>query len=202
MPGAPGSLGDGMGKVAEQIGLFRTIAQHQAQTLAENTQALLRSTALQTTGGAAYTAGSIAGTAARALSGGLGLSSLASSIVRLFRGDRQETGAALATYSAPDPIHFEGAAPATAGMPILPIDYGQDGLPRRDWTTAYRATGGTGDRPPGAARPGAPVHAPAVTVQVQAMDSRSFLDHSSEIARAVREALLNADALGGAISEL
>src|SRR5579883_2715772 len=32
---------------------------------------------------------------------------------------------------------------------------------------------------------------PQVTIQVQAMDSRSFLDHSQEIAQAVREAMLN-----------
>jgi hypothetical protein len=39
-------------------------------------------------------------------------------------------------------------------------------------------------------------------VQVQAMDSRSFMDHSDEIARAVREALLNAHSLGDVMSEL
>jgi hypothetical protein len=34
------------------------------------------------------------------------------------------------------------------------------------------------------------------------MDSRSFMDHSDEIARAVREALLNAHSLGDVVSEL
>jgi hypothetical protein len=38
-------------------------------------------------------------------------------------------------------------------------------------------------------------------VQVQAMDSRSFLDHSDEIARAVREAMLNAHALNDVVNE-
>jgi len=41
-----------------------------------------------------------------------------------------------------------------------------------------------------------------VTVQVQAMDSRSFLDHSAEIARAVREAMLNMHSLNDVVSEL
>ncbi len=41
-----------------------------------------------------------------------------------------------------------------------------------------------------------------VNVQVQAMDSRSFLDHSQEIARAVREAMLNSHALNDVVSEL
>jgi hypothetical protein len=43
---------------------------------------------------------------------------------------------------------------------------------------------------------------PQITVQVQALDSRSFLDHSEEIARAVRHAVLNSHALGDVVSEL
>ncbi len=34
------------------------------------------------------------------------------------------------------------------------------------------------------------------------MDSRSFMDHSDDIARAVREALLNAHSLNDVMSEL
>jgi hypothetical protein len=34
------------------------------------------------------------------------------------------------------------------------------------------------------------------------MDSRSFLEHSDEIARAVREAMLNSHALNDVVSEL
>jgi hypothetical protein len=43
---------------------------------------------------------------------------------------------------------------------------------------------------------------PAITVNVQAMDSKSFLDHSHEIARAVREAILNSHSLSDVVSEL
>jgi hypothetical protein len=43
---------------------------------------------------------------------------------------------------------------------------------------------------------------PQVTVQVNAMDSRSFLDHSAEIARAVREAMLSAHGLNDVVNEL
>ncbi|HET8546872.1 MAG TPA: hypothetical protein VFL57_02660 [Bryobacteraceae bacterium] len=42
----------------------------------------------------------------------------------------------------------------------------------------------------------------AVNVNVQAMDSRSFLDHSHEIARAVREAILNSNSLNDVVAEL
>lgn len=41
-----------------------------------------------------------------------------------------------------------------------------------------------------------------VTVNVQAMDSRSFSEHSHEIARAVKEAMLNAHSLNDVIGEL
>ncbi len=44
--------------------------------------------------------------------------------------------------------------------------------------------------------------APQITVQVQAMDSRSFLDHSEEIARAVRQAMLNSNGINDVITEL
>jgi len=47
-----------------------------------------------------------------------------------------------------------------------------------------------------------PYFAAPITVQVQAMDSRSFLDHSDDIARAVREAILSAHALGDVVNEL
>lgn len=41
-----------------------------------------------------------------------------------------------------------------------------------------------------------------VTIQVQAMDSRSFLDHSAEIAQAVREAMLNMHALNDVVNDI
>jgi hypothetical protein len=41
-----------------------------------------------------------------------------------------------------------------------------------------------------------------ITINVQAMDSKSFLEHSHEIARAVREAMLNSHALNDVVSEL
>jgi hypothetical protein len=44
--------------------------------------------------------------------------------------------------------------------------------------------------------------APQITIQVQAIDSRSFQDHSAEIAQAVREAMLNSHALNDVVNEL
>ena len=47
-----------------------------------------------------------------------------------------------------------------------------------------------------------PSAAPQITIQVQAMDSRSFLDHSQDIAQAVREAMLNMHSLNDVVSDL
>jgi hypothetical protein len=44
--------------------------------------------------------------------------------------------------------------------------------------------------------------APTIQIQVQAMDSRSFLDHSQEIARAVREAMLNMHSINDVVNDL
>jgi hypothetical protein len=41
-----------------------------------------------------------------------------------------------------------------------------------------------------------------ITVQVNAMDSQSFLDHSQDIARAVRQAMLNSNSLNDVVSDL
>lgn len=41
-----------------------------------------------------------------------------------------------------------------------------------------------------------------ITIQVQAMDSRSFLDHSAEIAQAVREAMLNMHPLNDVVNDI
>jgi hypothetical protein len=41
-----------------------------------------------------------------------------------------------------------------------------------------------------------------ITVQVNAIDSRSFLDHSEDIARAVRDAMLHSHALNDVVNDL
>jgi hypothetical protein len=53
---------------------------------------------------------------------------------------------------------------------------------------------------PGAASQPAP--AQQVTVNVNALDSRSFLDHSDDIANAVREAMLNMHPINGVIASI
>lgn len=119
----------------------------------------------------------------------LGLAPLARAVLGLFGwGDGEEEPAPLVKYALPPALHFEAAQGPGAGL--LAVDYGQEGLPR-----AY-----AGER--AAPSETAPAAAPQVTIQVQAMDSRSFLDHKEEIARAVREAMLNTHSLNDVVSDL
>ncbi len=53
----------------------------------------------------------------------------------------------------------------------------------------------------GRVREAAPVAGPSIVVNVEAMDSRSFLDRTPEIAEAVKRALLESDGLKSALDE-
>jgi len=111
---------------------------------------------------------------------GLGLAPLISGLFGLFGGG-DEQPPPLVKYTMPERIYFRGAETATG---IRSADYDQMGLPR-----AY----------PGAAPAQA---APQITVNVQAMDSQSFLDHSTEIAQAVRQAMLNLSPLNDVVTDV
>jgi hypothetical protein len=62
-----------------------------------------------------------------------------------------------------------------------------------------QAGGGSGWAGAGTAPGGAGA---SITVNVQAMDSQSFLDRREDIARAVREAMLQSHSLNDVVSEL
>ncbi len=55
---------------------------------------------------------------------------------------------------------------------------------------------------PGAHPPAESVGPTQVTVNVNAMDSQSFMDHSDDIANAVREAMLNIHPINGVVASL
>jgi hypothetical protein len=89
----------------------------------------------------------------------------------------------LTTYTLPERMSVE--AGLTADRSFVPLSYSQSGAAR---PTAGRAE---------ATAPATQIH-----VNVQAMDSRSFLDHSDDIARAVRDAMLRSHSLNDVVSEL
>ena len=155
------------------------------------------------TGGGGITAESIATTV---LESGMGMVPLIVGLLGLFGGGGTPAPPALVKYAMPDPIYFEGA---DTGSDAIGADYDQMGMPRA-YTAApggasapasgMAAPGGSGASGVPSGPSGAP--APQITVNVQAMDSRSFLDHSSEIAQAVRDAMLNLNSINDVVNDL
>jgi hypothetical protein len=122
---------------------------------------------------------------------GLGLSPLVKGVLSLFGGsDDKPATEPLTKYALPAAIAFQGAE---VGGRMMNADYDQSGMTRGYGTTAAptAATGGTSVMP-----------TPQITVNVSAMDARSFLDRSSDIAAAVREAMLNLNSINDVVSEL
>ncbi len=118
------------------------------------------------------------------LKSGFGLASLGLKIAGLFRGDKQAEPAPLVPFLEPPALALEVANTENilAGFPS--VSRGQQGEARaveRERTVIMQ---------------------PQVTVNVSAMDSRSFLDRSEDIARAVREAMLHMHPVNDLISEL
>jgi hypothetical protein len=110
---------------------------------------------------------------------GGGLVSLGTAIAGLFTGGAS-TPPPLAVYKPPPSLSIE-----VANAPGLPVAV-------EDESGAARA----------APASSSPAQSVQVTVNVSAMDSQSFLDRSSDIARALRDAMLHMDPVNDLISEL
>lgn len=112
------------------------------------------------------------------LKGGFGLSPLAGSLIGLFRNrDKDEPEPALQPFQLP---------------PSIAIDRTNGPLPGLGPATQDAGGGATAARGRGA----------QVVVNVQAMDSQSFMDRSHDIARAVRDAMLHMHPVNDVIDEL
>jgi hypothetical protein len=77
----------------------------------------------------------------------------------------------------PPDLDVDATGGESTGGQLAGSDYGGNGLPRAQTTSN-------------------------VTVQVNAMDSRSFLDRSGDIAAAVRQAILSNHSINDVLSEL
>ncbi len=107
------------------------------------------------------------------LGGGSLLSPIISGIIDLFGGGSQATAPVLTPYIPPNPIEVETTIGAVS-RPTGP----PPGSSAQTTTTAQ------------------------IQVNINALDSKSFLDHSDDIAKAVRQAILYSSSLNDVISDM
>lgn len=168
-------------RLVESLELTRLIQQEQIRSMEQNTSALQQ--------GSSTKGSNSESTAAKAANGVLDavksnflLSPIIGGIMSLFGHGKSEEPPALPTYALPAAVKLDAGFSGTSSYSSMgPVDRGQDGLPR-------------------VIQPS--VQPQQITVQVQTIDSRSFLDHSEEIARAVREAVLNSNSLNDVVNDL
>jgi hypothetical protein len=164
--------------LATQITSLTSIQQSQICALENNTQAVTQNTS-KASGGSSV-GSTVESVASSFLGGGLSsLSPLIGGLLSLFSGGGQ-TLAAPSPFMLPAPVQSEAGVTASAPGQVAPVSYSDSGQPR-------------------AQSAGAPAQ---ITIQVNAMDSQSFLDHSDEIANAVKQAILNSSSLNDVISAL
>ena len=131
--------------------------------------------------------GSTAETVLKTIGMVTGMGPIAAGLMTLFGSRSSETSSfPTMPFEAPSSIAVD--AGLTADRQLTGVSYAADGTAR---STASNAAGGNANRA-----------VPPIQINVQAMDSRSFLDHSDDIARAVREAMLHSHALNDVVSEL
>ncbi|MGJ5817876.1 hypothetical protein [Paludibaculum fermentans] len=100
---------------------------------------------------------------------------LVGGLMSLFEGGADDTQAPLSPFVMPLKQKYDVAFSESDGGLMMPLDRGEDGR--------VRSAGAN------------------VVVQVEAMDSRSFVDRAPEIAQAVKRALLESQGLSGVMQE-
>jgi hypothetical protein len=128
------------------------------------------------------------------LKSGLGSVPLIAALFGLFGAGDEEAPAPLVKYALPARREFHTAATESG---FAEVDYDQSGAPRvyERRASEIAEVGPETGRSGGAALP-------QINVNVQAMDARSFLDRSSDIAAAVREAMLNLNSINDVVTDL
>lgn len=121
-----------------------------------------------------------------------GVGPIVTGLIKLFGGgsDEAKDVTAPVRFELPDAVRVN--AGLTPDRSLAQISYAQGNQVRAD---GMRQSEGR------SANPDAPA-LPAIQIQVNAMDSRSFMDHSDEIAQAVRTAMLRSHSLNDIISEV
>lgn len=176
MASDPGTMGlrEEIARLAEQLQQLQAAG----QSAAESIQSSSRSNASGSSSGP-----SIGSTLLDVFGSGLGLSPLISGLTSLLSGGGDSsTPLPLTRFALPPSIQVAGGVNEGGGQAFA-VDNPQGGLPRV------------------APTPGQASSPAQITVQVQAMDSQSFLDHSADIAMAVRQAMLESSVLNDVVRE-
>jgi hypothetical protein len=177
---ASANLNDAVRQNSDQLTQLKSVFQSQIDSVAENTNALIDNTTSK-----GQSVGSALGDAAKGIGstllGGLSLSPIIGGLMKLFGGGGETTAPPpVIKYAPPAAINLQTGV---SGGQLSGVDYNASGQ----------------------ARSVSPTPAPAasnVTVNVQAIDSRSFLDYSDAIAAAVKKAMLDSNSLNDVVSEL
>lgn len=177
---SPSVLGESLLSTSSQIAELRSVLLSQVDASSRNTQALADNTVVQGQSAIASAAAAVGKSVAGSIGGGGLLAPIISGLLKLFGGGGSEAASPppMVKYALPESVQVNAGISASAGL--TPVDYSQNGQPRAN----------------------APAAAPQVTVQINAMDSRSFLDRSDDIAQAVRRAMLESSALNDVVAEI
>lgn len=135
--------------------------------------------------------------ASKAFESGLGLVPLVTGLMGLFGGG-SSAPPPLTKYVMPQSLNFTGADTSSG---IGEASYDQMGMPRASGAAMDNTNAGAGTAATGGSGP-ASAPAPQINVTVQAMDAQSFMDHSNDIAQAVRQAMLNLSSINDVVNEL
>jgi hypothetical protein len=173
------ALGDAVRQNTDEAAQLKSAFQSQIDSIAENTRALIENTTSKE-----QSAGTVIGDVAKGIgstiASGLTLSPIIGGIMKLFGGGGDSSAPPpLVKYAPPASIQLQAGI---AGGQLSAIDYSAGGQARAITASSQPSSN--------------------ITVNVQAIDSRSFLDHSEAIAAAVKKAMLGSNSLNDVVSEL
>jgi hypothetical protein len=179
LQGSNSDVTEQLTSLTTQITSLTSIQQSQISALQDNTQAVTQNTG--TKGSSGSSGSTVESIASSFLGGGLSsLSPLLGGLLSLFGGGGGQTLVAPLPYMLPASVQSQAGLTASAPGQVAPVSSGETGQPRAQSANT----------------------SPQVTIQVNAMDSQSFLDHSDDIAMAVKQAILNSSSLNDVISSL
>jgi hypothetical protein len=173
----PAQQYDAGGLAAEVDALRRVVSQLGSQTATTVTRTSTKSD---------DDSDSTAATLAKTLGLISGVGPIAAGLMAIFGGGSDEKPVVTMPFELPSSLAMNAGLGSNRQMEE--VMYGADGVPRAVAPESRRNT--------------TDASVPPIQINVSAMDSRSFLDHSDDIARAVREAMLHSHSLNDVISEI